>query len=129
MEGFKNLRSSSYEAEIEILQYHSDRSTSPIQTSVRIPSIYRRALTPDSFSHLKLTYFQPTSAAKFKDVWLLKRCLRCYSDKHRAGQCPRFTTPTPTPCRYFWFLFHATKACPFYHRTGKSRSNSLDRST
>ena len=37
-------RSSSYEAEIEILQYYSDRSTSPVQTSVRMPSIYRRPL-------------------------------------------------------------------------------------
>ena len=48
-----NTRSSSYEAEIEILQYYSDRSSSPIQTSVRMPSIYRRPLTPDSFAHMK----------------------------------------------------------------------------
>ena len=122
-------RSSSYEAEIEILQYYSDRSTSPVQTSVKMPSIYRRPMTPDSFAHLKQNYFQPTSAAKFKDVWLLKRCLRCYSDKHRARECPRFTKPTPIPCSYCWYLFHDSATCPFYDKTGKSRPNSIDRST
>ena len=63
-----NNRSSSYEAEIEILQYYSDQSDSPVCNSVQMPSIFRRPLKPDSFAHMKKTHFQPTLADKFKDV-------------------------------------------------------------
>ena len=70
-----------------------------------------------------------TTADKFKNVWKQKRCLRCYSDKYRARQCPHFTTPTTTPCHYCWYLYHDTTACPYYDQNEKICPSSLDRST
>ena len=51
---------------------------------------------------------------QFQNVWKHKKCLRCYSDKHRAIQCPYFTTPTTTPCQYCWYLYHNDEACPYF---------------
>ena len=52
-----------------------------------------------------------TTADTFQNVWKHKKCLRCYSDKHRAIQCPYFTTPTTTPCHSCRYLYHNEEAC------------------
>ena len=76
---------------------------------------------------MKKTHFQPTTADKFKNVWLEKRCLRCFSSLHRARQCKLFTKPTPTPCRFCWYLYHDTAACVYFDQNGKRRPASINR--
>ena len=125
-----NERSSSFAAEVEVLQYYSVLSKSPSRidsTPKSVPSVYRRQITPNTMKHFRDTLFFPTTAEKFKSVWLEKRCLRCFSQKHRAIMCPVYTSPCPNVCKYCHYLYHDTKACIFFDNSGKSRPNSLNR--
>ena len=123
-------RSSSFAAEVEVLQYYSVLSKSPSRidsTPKPVPSVYRRQITPNTMKYFRDTLFFPTTAEKFKSVWLDKRCLRCFSQKQRAIMCPVYTSPCPNVCKYCHYLYHDTKSCIFFDSSGKSRPNSLDR--
>ena len=93
-----------------------------------MPSMFRRPLTPKTMQHLKNNYFIKTSADKFKYVREDGRCLRCFSKLHHASECPTYTRPTPSPCKFCWHLFHSSDACIFYNTDGKSRPPSKVRS-
>ncbi len=121
-------RNNSLCAEMEACQYYSVHSQSPNRRKVSIPSVFRRPLTPRSLSHMKGNYFLETSGEKFQDVRASGRCLRCYSDKHRAAMCKRFTRPTPTPCKKCHYLFHPTESCHNYTSENRSRGPSANRS-
>ena len=121
-------RSNSLCAEMDACQYYSVHSQSPNRRKVSIPSVFRRPLTPRSLSHIKGNYFLETSGETFKDVRASGRCLRCYSNKHRAAMCKLFTRPTPTPCKKCHYLFHPTESCPNYTKDNRSRGPSANRS-
>ena len=114
--------SQSFVAELDTLAYYSIHSKSPnVKRKSSLPTIFRRPLTPNTYNHLKNTYFYNTSGAeRFKDVFTRKKCLRCYGD-HRASNCTKFTSPTPVPCRLCVHLFHDTQKCPYFNKFGKSR--------
>ena len=120
--------SAAYIAEIETLQYYSILSKSPnIKRKASMPTIFRRPMTPNTYSHLKSNYFFKTSGGdRFKDVKTRNLCLRCYGP-HRASVCSKYTSPTPVPCRNCHFLFHATEQCLFYDHHGKSRPVSANK--
>ena len=121
-------RSGSYSTEVEALQYHTIFSESPgPRRKTSMPSMFRRALTPKTLGHLKETYFHKTNANKFSDVRTANRCLRCYSSRHLASTCPRFTRPCVNPCRLCWYLFHPSHDCPYFDSKGNSRSSSAQR--
>ena len=122
--------STQFVAELETLQYYSILSKSPnIKRKASMPTIFRRPLTPNTYQHLKSNYFYKTTGGdRFKDVRSSGNCLRCYG-KHRASVCPKYTSPTPHPCRNCHHLFHATERCCFYDQQGKSRPVSANRQT
>ena len=122
--------SAQFVAELETLQYYSILSKSPnIKRKASMPTIFRRPMTPNTYSHLKTNYFFKTSGGnRFKDVRTRGLCLRCYGT-HRASVCPKYTSPTPVPCRNCHFLFHATEQCCFYDQQGKSRPVSANKQT
>ena len=121
-------RSGSYSTEVDALQYHTIFSESPgPRRKTSMPSMFRRALTPKTMEHLKGTYFHKTNANKFSDVRTSNRCLRCYSSRHLASTCPRFTRPCVNPCRLCWYLFHPSQDCPYFDSKGNSRSSSAQR--
>ena len=68
-------RPCSYRAEIDSLQFYSDKSKSPIRTPDPVASIFRRPMTPISLGQMKKSYFIQTTADKFKNVWVDKLCL------------------------------------------------------
>ena len=76
---------------------------------------------------MKNNYSFRTTGEKYKDVWKESRCLRCYSSKHRAANCPTYTRPTTFPCKNCWYLYHDTESCKLNDANGKSRSSSKER--
>ena len=89
--------SAAYIAEIDTLQYYSIHSKSPNPNrKFSMPSMFRRPLTPKTYSHLKTSYFYKTSADKFANVLKDGRCLRCWSKSHRASACPSIPSLPPT---------------------------------
>ena len=90
-----NSRSNSWCAEIDAVQYYSIHSQSPNRSKFSVPSVFSRPLTPRSLNQMKGNYFLYTTGTKYKDVCTSGRCLRCYSNRHRAAQCPTFHTPHP----------------------------------
>jgi hypothetical protein len=120
---------SAYIAEIDTLQYYTIHSKSPATIRKQsMPSMFRRPLTPKTYSQLKGNYFFSTKPDRFKDVMKDGRCLRCWSKQHRAAACPVYTKPTPGPCRYCHFLYHEASECRFYDENGKSRNPSRSKS-
>ena len=116
-------RSSSFAAEVEVLQYYSVLSKSPSRidsTPKPVPSVYRRQMTPNTMKYFRDTLFFPTTAEKFKSVWLEKRCLRCFSQEHRAVACPVYTSPTPNVCKFCHYLYHNPDKCIYFDGSGKS---------
>ena len=92
-----------------------------------VHSIFRRQMTPYTMQHLRETYFDPTSAEKFKNVWTDKRCLRCFSNTHGAIACPVYTRPTPNVCKFCHYLYHSADKCIFFDGSGNSRPSSQNR--
>ena len=124
----RSASTTSWNAEVDALQYHSIHSNSPgPRRKQSMPSMFRRPLTPKTFQHLKDSYFFKTSAEKFKNVRQDGRCLRCFSKLHRASACPTYTKPTPSPCKFCWYLYHSSDQCRFYDKDGKSRPPSQGR--
>ena len=120
---------SAYIAEIDTLQYYSIHNQSPVTVRKQsMPSMFRRPLTPKTYSQLKGNYFFKTNPDRFKDVMKDSRCLRCWSKQHRASACTVYTKPTPGPCRYCHYLYHKTEDCRFYDENGKSRNPSRSKS-
>jgi hypothetical protein len=118
-----------YIAEIDTLQYYSIHNKSPVTVRKQsMPSMFRRPLTPKTYSQLKGNYFFKTNPDRFKDVMKDSRCLRCWSKQHRASACTVYTKPTPGPCRYCHYLYHKTEDCRFYDENGKSRNPSRSKS-
>ena len=114
-----------YIAELDVLQYYSIQSKSPNTNRKKsMSSVFRRPLTPKSYSELKGSYFFKTNPERFKTVMKDGRCLRCWSPSHRAAACPVYTTPTPSPCRFCHYLFHSSDQCRFYDEKGKSKPPS-----
>jgi hypothetical protein len=72
---------------------------------------------PKTFQHLKDSYFFKTSGEKFK---LVRQDGRCFSKSHLASACKIYTRPTPSPCKFCIYLFHASDNCRFYDQNGKS---------
>ena len=52
------------------------------------------------------------------------RCLRCWSNEHRAAACPAYTKPAPSPCRFCHYLYHPSDLCLYYDADGKSKPAS-----
>ena len=114
-----------YIAELDVLQYYSIQSKSPNTNRKRsMSSVFRHPLTPKTYSELKGSYFFKTNPERFKTVMEDGRCLRCWSQTHRAAACLVYTKPTPSPCRFCHYLFHPSDLCQFYDEQGKSRPTS-----
>ena len=87
-------------------------------------SVFRRPLTPKTYSALKGSYFFDTNPERFKSVMQDGKCLRCWSTSHRAAACPAYTRPTPSPCRFCHYLYHPSDLCLFYDAHGKPKPAS-----
>jgi hypothetical protein len=125
----RSSSTNAYIAEIDTLQYYSIHNQSPVTIRKQsMPSMFRRPLTPKTYSQLKGNYFFKTNPDRFKDVMKDSRCLRCWSKQHRAAACTVYTKPTPGPCRYCHYLYHESKDCRFYDENGKSRNPSRSKS-
>ena len=118
--------SQAYAAELETLAYHTIHSKSPnFKRKQSLPTIFKRPMTPRTYSHLQKNYFFQTSGGtKFADVFKSGRCLRCYSKNHKASACPVYTQPCNVPCRQCHYLFHPVDKCKFFDRNGSTRPNT-----
>ena len=121
----RSASTNAYMAELDVLQYYSIHSQSPSTNRKRsMSSVFRRPLTPKTYSDLKGSYFFKTNPERFKTVWKDGRCLRCWSKEHRAAACPVYTKPTPSPCRFCHYLYHPSDLCLYYDAEGKSKPAS-----
>ena len=118
--------SQAYAAELDTLAYYTIHSKSPnFKRKQSLPTIFKRPMTPRTYSHLKKNYFFQTSGgSKFSDVFKSGRCLRCYSKNHKASACPVYTQPCSVPCRRCHYLFHPGDKCKFFDRNGSTRPNT-----
>jgi hypothetical protein len=95
-------------------------------TKQRLKSIHRFGKSPDKdvSYHKENGFVVVNRPDRFRDVRQARRCLRCYNQNHRAGNCTIYTYPTVDVCRYCHWLYHPAQKCIYYTSDGKSRPGS-----
>ena len=86
--------------------------------TVRLPSQFRRDLTPKTRRFLDDTYFiKHKNSERFKNVMKDKKCMRC-AGAHFGNECKIYRYPCTILCRACVYLYHPTNECIHFNLDG-----------
>jgi hypothetical protein len=86
--------------------------------TIKIPSQFRRDLTPKTRQFLNDTFFiKHANSEKFKNVMADRKCLRCFGN-HFGNECQVYRMPCTILCRLCTYLYHPTEKCIHFNMNG-----------
>ena len=124
----RSSSTASLNGQLRAVQYHTSFSRSKNKQKVPMRSLFRNRSDSNNSALWEQSYFLETkNPEKFKDVLKVGNCLRCYSNKHKARDCRRFTKPCPIPCPACKYLYHEHRECHVYDMQGNEKQKNVRR--
>ena len=125
----RSSSTASLNGQLRAVQYHTSFSRSKNRKQkVPMRSLFRNRSDSNSSALWEQSYFLETpNSERFKDVQKTGNCLRCYSNKHKARDCRRFTKPCPSPCPACKYLYHEHRECHVYDMQGNEKQKNVRR--